>query len=324
MKLPRAIFFTAVLIVFCYAVILAGRASNVPVATKPVYVPDTSHENDPLPDGVLNWNSVMLSTNLPADTAQAHFLFTFTNVAMQVNKTLMTNTVSSRLASPRFNSNFPRIKSAAVTNVFWVTNSIMPTPVTVLDVHPSCGCTTAQLPKLPWTIDSGGSGQIPITVNVEGKTGTFFKSVTFKTDKGMKQLLLQITISQPVQTPMTEADRAHGIAVAKIDRQAVFQNDCATCHVKNGDGKYGKALFDADCAICHEAEHRATFVADLNNLKVPTNPDFWRTWISHGKPGSFMPAFAQSDGGPLTDMQIESLALYLNQKLPSKVPQPPQ
>jgi mono/diheme cytochrome c family protein len=140
----------------------------------------------------------------------------------------------------------------------------------------------------------------------------------------MKQLLLQITVAEPVVLAMTEADRARGIAAAKIDRQAVFHNDCATCHVKKGDGKYGKALFDADCAICHDAEHRASFVADLHNLKVPTNVDFWQTWASHGKPGSFMPAFSQADGGPLTDMQIASLAVYLNQAIPSKVPQAPQ
>jgi len=33
-----------------------------------------------------------------------------------------------------------------------------------------------------------------------------------------------------------------------------------------------------------------------------------------------MPAFATSQGGPLTDMQIASLAAYLNSTKPSKVP----
>jgi len=331
MKLPRATFIAAFLAFLSSVAILVGQTSNHTVTTSPVYVPDTSHENDPLPDGVLTWNSVMLSTNLPATADQAHFLFTFTNVAMQVNKTLETNrttitytVAASNLTSPRYKSTSPAIRSTTVTNVVWVTNSIVPTSITILDVHPSCGCTTAQLPNLPWTINPGGNGQIPITVNIEGKIGTLFKSVTVKTDKGMKQLLLQITIAQPVQPTMNDAERARDIAAAKIDRQAVFHNDCATCHVKNGDGKYGKALFDADCAICHEAEHRASFVADLGNLKTPTNVDFWRTWISHGKPGTFMPAFAQSDAGPLSDMQVESIALYLNQRFPSKAPQPPQ
>ncbi len=323
MKPSRAIVSIAILALLIPVAMLIAHASNVAVSTAPVYVPDVTHENDPLPDGVLAWNSLELATNLPADAAQAHFLFTFTNVDVEISKTLVTNIVRN-LASPRYQSASPLTRSISRTNIVWVTNSIAPAPVAVLDVHPSCGCTTAQLPSLPWIIPGGGSGQIPITVNVEGKNGTFFKTVRFATDKGMKQLLLQITVEPPVVPTMTDADRARGIAASKIDRQAVFHNDCATCHVKNGEGKYGKALFDADCAICHEAQRRASFVADLHNLKVPTNIDFWQTWISHGKPGSFMPAFSQTDGGPLSDMQIASLAVYLNQAIPSKVPQAPQ
>ena len=52
-------------------------------------------------------------------------------------------------------------------------------------------------------------------------------------------------------------------------------------------------------------------VPDLHAIKAPTNVEFWRTWITHGKPGSLMPAFSTADGGPLTDMQIASLAAYL-------------
>ena len=123
---------------------------------------------------------------------------------------------------------------------------------------------------------------------------------------------------------MTDADRARGLAAAKVDRQAVFKNDCATCHALPGNGKYGQVLYNAVCAVCHEAEHRATMVPDLHNLKVPTNVDFWQTWIAHGKPGSLMPAFASADGGPLNDMQIASLAAYLNAAIPSHAAPPPQ
>jgi hypothetical protein len=63
-------------------------------------------------------------------------------------------------------------------------------------------------------------------------------------------------------------------------------------------------------------------VPDLHNLKVPTNGDFWRTWITHGKPGSLMPAFSTPQGGPLTDMQIASLAAFSTPRFPSHVPSP--
>jgi hypothetical protein len=58
-------------------------------------------------------------------------------------------------------------------------------------------------------------------------------------------------------------------------------------------------------------------VPDLHALKTPTNYEFWRIWITHGKPGSLMPAFATTDGGPLSDMQIASLASYLNESIKS-------
>jgi mono/diheme cytochrome c family protein len=207
---------------------------------------------------------------------------------------------------------------------FHLTN-ISSVNVAVLNVHPSCGCTTAQLPPLPWILAPGTNGQINITVNLAGKSGTLFKTVNITTDKGNKTLMLRINIlPRPIPSAMTEAERAHGLAAAKADRQAVFKNDCATCHVKPGEGKYGQALYTAVCAICHEAEHRATMVADLHTLKTPTNEDFWRTWIAHGKPGSLMPAFSTAEGGPLNDMQIASLAAYLNAAIPSRAAPPPQ
>jgi mono/diheme cytochrome c family protein len=94
--------------------------------------------------------------------------------------------------------------------------------------------------------------------------------------------------------------------------------------VKSGQGKYGKTLYDADCGICHEGEHHASMVPDLHAIKTPTNAEFWRTWIAHGKPGSLMPAFSTAEGGPLTDIQISSLASYLAATIPPPVPQPAQ
>jgi cytochrome c553 len=252
-----------------------------PVATTPaVYVPDMTHANDPLPDGIFNWDSLNKETNVAADQAQAHFAFSFTNIS------------SGNVA--------------------------------IVNVKPSCGCTTAQLPPLPWIVSAGTNGQIPITVNLAGKSGTLFKTVNVSTDKGSKTLMLRINILPPVFPTMTDADRARGVATAKIDRQAVFKNDCATCHVKPGEGKYGQALYVAVCGVCHEAEHRATMVPDLRAIKTPTNADFWQTWIAHGKPGSLMPAFSIAEGGPLNDMQIASLATYLDSAIPSHAAPPPQ
>ena len=101
----------------------------------------------------------------------------------------------------------------------------------------------------------------------------------------------------------------------------MFKGDCASCHAKNLQGRYGQQLFAAACAVCHEASPRATMVPDLHNLKDPTSEEFWRTWITSGKAGTLMPAFGNTQGGPLTDFQISSLAAYLNQSIPPH-PQP--
>jgi mono/diheme cytochrome c family protein len=254
----------------------AGVAAetNANVSSAPVYVPNTTHANEPLPDGVIAWNSLLETVDATNEQAFARFTFTFTNI-----------TASN---------------------------------VTILNVHPSCGCTTAELPPVPWMLPAGTSGEIKLAVNLEGKSGTLFKQVAITTDHGSKNLMLRINIlPPPPMAEMTEAQRAAGMAAAKADRQAVFKGDCASCHVKKIEGKYGQQLFEAICAICHESAHRATMVPDLHNLKVPTNEEFWRTWITAGKAGSLMPAFATSQGGPLSDLQIASLAAYLNAVCPS-------
>ncbi len=306
-----------------------GRADDGVVSTKPVFVPDTSQESNHLAGTTIAWDATMKTTNVPADTAQAHFVFYFMNVAEQVDKMLTTNITTvayavtpAKSGSPKEQSISPDTRTLTITNIAWVTNSVTLLPVTILDVRPSCGCTTAQLPPLPWTLPPGTNGQIGVTVNVNGRFGIITKSVRIGTDKGSCDLIIQINIQPKVIVKPSDAQRMEQMQIAKVDRQAVFKNDCATCHVKEGEFKYGKQLYDADCGICHEAENRASMVPDLHNLKVATNEDFWRAWIAHGKAGTFMPAFSTGDGGPLSDMQIASLVAYLNSTIPSKVPSP--
>ena len=148
--------------------------------------------------------------------------------------------------------------------------------------------------------------------------GTVIKTANVRTDKGSKQLVFQINILPFVVPTQSEAERARSLEMAKADRQAIFRGDCVTCHVKPGRGKYGKPLYDAVCAVCHDSKNRASMVPDLHAIKVPTNMEFWQTWIAHGKAGSLMPAFSAANGGPLSQMQIASLAQYLIGAFPSQ------
>ena len=201
---------------------------------------------------------------------------------------------------------------------FYFTN-VSSLSFTINNVHTSCGCTTAQLPPLPWTLPPGTNGQIGVRVNLAGKSGMVTKTVTVGTDQGTKTLMVKIIIEPPTNAVMSDAIRIKNMELAQANRQAVLDGDCASCHIKSIEGKYGKQLYDSVCGVCHEATHRATMVPNLHTLNVPTDELFWRTWISYGRLGSLMPAFAQIGNGPLTDMQIESLAAYLNAVIPSHI-----
>ena len=274
MKLHRTLF--ALAAIFASGIFSTAAQPSNEIASAPVYVPDVSHENEPLPDGVLAFDATTKSVDAVEGTDFAKFTFSFTN---------------------------------ATTNI-----------VTILNVHPSCGCTTAELPPVPWQLAPGTNGQVKLSVNLAGKQGMLNKSVNFATDKGKRDLWMRINLTPAPKIEMTEEQKAAGIAAAKIDRQAVFKGDCATCHLNKIEGKYGQELFKNICGICHEAANRASMVPDLSKLVVPTNEEFWRTWITYGKPGSLMPAFSQSQAGPLNDVQIASLAAYLNAVYPSKAP----
>jgi len=308
-----------------------GVRPATPVASAPVYVPNASHAGEPLPPGVLAWDQTQKTVDATNGQAFARFVFAFTNIAADVklgrltnyyyltNFTLVTNTGFWSVFTGKRYSEVAQVSTNK--RIVTITNSITPEPVAVLNVKPSCGCTTAEVPPMPWLLPPGTNSLIRVNVNLAGKSGMVFKSVAISTDHGHMDLVLRINIApEPPPRPMTEAERAQGLAAAKIDRQAVFRGDCATCHAKNLQGKYGQQLFAAACAICHEANPRATMVPDLHHLKDPTSEEFWRTWITAGKAGTLMPAFATSQGGPLTDFQVANLAIYLNQAIPPHTP----
>jgi mono/diheme cytochrome c family protein len=61
-------------------------------------------------------------------------------------------------------------------------------------------------------------------------------------------------------------------------------------------------------------------VPDLRGLKLPSDLDYWTAIIARGKPHTMMPGFAREEGGPLTELQVSSLAAYLRKTM---APPPP-
>lgn len=183
--------------------------------------------------------------------------------------------------------------------------------VTIDSVHTSCGCTAAKLPATPWALAPGDHGEIGVTVDLHGKFGTITKTATIYSSVGQIPLTVRIMIP-PAEASARMSDRTRNLQVAAADRQAVFRGDCATCHVTPAIGKSGKALYDAACAVCHEGPNRATMVPDLRALTKPTDAAYWTQWISAGREGSLMPAFALAQHGILNEAQIKSLVDYLD------------
>jgi mono/diheme cytochrome c family protein len=209
-----------------------------------------------------------------------------------------------------------------------------PGPVVIESVRTSCGCTVAKVPALPWTVPPGGDGEFSVALDARGKRGTVTKSVFVNTSMGVKPLTVRAIIDS---SSGGMDDRVRNMQIALADRGAIFRGECATCHVKPAVGKMGVPLYLAACGICHDSHNRASMVPDLRRLPHPTDRDHWIRWISFGRHGSLMPAFAQAEGGPLTEAQIDSLADYLTRTISqrqiaqsrpaarpdSKVPLPP-
>lgn len=222
----------------------------------------------------------------------------------------------------------PELGEPTAKVTFSLTN-VSPVDAIISSVTTSCGCTTAHLPPMPWTLKPGEDGKIGVSVNLAGKSGTLIKTATVSFSvstnsvpdgtpaTAKKQLQIRVFMPDP------QLMRQQNQQIALTDRQAVFKGNCASCHAAPTNGKTGEPLYHAACGICHDDANRASMVADLHNLKVPTSRDFWHTWIVAGKPDSLMPAFSQSQGGPLTDDQINSLVDYLVTAMPSAVTNAP-
>ena len=201
------------------------------------------------------------------------------------------------------------------TVTFYVTN-VSAGEVVVRHLIPSCGCTAAQMPAQPWTLAPGASGPITVTTDLRGKRGTLEKTLQVASTAGMDTLGIKIILPDRPEDP--DAMRSERQSAARADRQAVFKGDCAACHATPALGKTGQELDEVACVICHQPTHRASMVPDLETVSQGKSRAYWKSWIENGRPRSLMPAFAPSQGGPLTEAQMESLVDYAAHRFRSK------
>lgn len=176
-------------------------------------------------------------------------------------------------------------------------------------VEPSCGCTVAQPPADPWVLAPGESAKLKLQVDFTGKEGELTKDVFVRSALGTQKLRLILSI--PPRAIENDPLRQANVATARVNRQAVFLGDCARCHATPTVGERGAQLYVHACGICHSSDHRASIVPDIVVAKIPRDAAYWREVIRQGRPGTLMPAFARSEGGPLDDEQIESLVKFV-------------
>jgi len=275
----------------------------------------TATNSTPLPPPPQSWSNVVTAaTPVPAPPHAPVITPVHSNPAPQLSNIPMPAGILAIDGEQKEYSAKPGEMNASF--LFNLTN-ISTADLTITYVQTSCGCTTAKI-QLPMKLGPGGAAEIPINMNLAGKSGVVVKSVTIHTDKGQKVLMVKTTIQAlPPDSAAEAMNRERNQLLAAQDRQSVFKGDCAKCHVEPVIGKTGKELFTAACGICHEAEHRATMVQDLHQLKVTPNAEYWKFSIVNGKPATLMPAFSQAQGGPLSDAQINSLVEYLVKDFPN-------
>lgn len=85
-----------------------------------------------------------------------------------------------------------------------------------------------------------------------------------------------------------------------------------------GDPNRGAVLFAENCAVCHGKKAEGRIGAPLAKDWPAIRTDLrLRETISRGVTGSFMPAWSQANGGPLTDEEIADLVAYILTLSPS-------
>jgi cytochrome c oxidase cbb3-type subunit 3 len=90
-----------------------------------------------------------------------------------------------------------------------------------------------------------------------------------------------------------------------------------------GEPNQGAVLFDQNCAVCHGPNAQGRIGANLSKSWPGIRPDLSiKNTIQNGIPGSVMPAWAQSNGGPLSDENINDLVAYILSLPHTQVDQP--
>jgi mono/diheme cytochrome c family protein len=208
-------------------------------------------------------------------------------------------------------------------------------PLVIQDVSTSCGCTLLNLKDK--FIEPGKTGDLEVVMDTTMKQGYVKKRIdVFSNDPEHPKVsvFLAANVLPGVKSKagdksgsgMEEMSMGLGkgktafdphVGLSETGKAKIFTGRCATCHVQMGKGKLGGDLFQADCAMCHGQNAEGAEGPAL----VPGNyhdAEFFnhiQKVVRYGSPTHVsMPGFLKDAGGPLTEGEINSILLYLQNK----------
>jgi mono/diheme cytochrome c family protein len=98
---------------------------------------------------------------------------------------------------------------------------------------------------------------------------------------------------------------------------------------EEGNAALGAPIYLENCTSCHGAQGEGVDAPPLRNSQFvqKAGDEVVSTTIAHGIPGTEMPAWLQTQGGPLTEIQIDHVIAYLHTlqgvtSLPTATPAP--
>lgn len=85
-----------------------------------------------------------------------------------------------------------------------------------------------------------------------------------------------------------------------------------TARAQGGDIGRGGQVYDANCAVCHGPQGQGRVGVDLSqDFPAIDLTAFVRQAVAAGVAGTRMPAWSQSNGGPLTDGEIDDVVAFV-------------
>jgi mono/diheme cytochrome c family protein len=199
---------------------------------------------------------------------------------------------------------FGKVKEGSELKHTFTLKNVGSSKLTLYEAYSTCGCTVPKLAKNE--LKPNETTNLEVAVDTAMKQDKVTKTVFVSSDDPAHPVL-------PVDLSM-DVENVH-TAMSDITGTKIFTDQhCASCHVDQGVGLYGKDLFEADCAMCHGIAAKGGVGPALRGPYVnKVFAEHIKDVISHGsKTHHSMPGFLGDTGGPLTEKQIDSIVNYLS------------